>query len=128
MEEWPESDDSGLEELLDNDMGQLVVLLAAKELADRKKKRQRGSKMGRLCAPRNHALSHNLLMHDYFFEVTSYLPHLFLRRCRMRRSLFIEIVKICEVKTRYFRRKQNAAGSLGFNTYRKIYAVMWMRL
>ncbi|KAK1686989.1 hypothetical protein QYE76_047837 [Lolium multiflorum] len=68
MEEWPDSDDSGLEELLDNDMGQLVVLLAAKELADRKKKRQRGSKMGRLCAPRNHALSHNLLMHDYFFE------------------------------------------------------------
>jgi hypothetical protein len=42
----------------------------------------------------------------------------------MRRSLFNEIVKTCEAKTRYFKRKRNAAGLLGFSAHQKISAVM----
>jgi hypothetical protein len=38
-----ESYDSDLDELLDDDMDKMVVLLATKELGDRKKKRRRGS-------------------------------------------------------------------------------------
>jgi hypothetical protein len=40
MEDSSDSDDSNLDELLDGDMEQMVVLLAAKELEDRKNKRQ----------------------------------------------------------------------------------------
>ena len=103
MEDSSDSSDSDLDELLDDDMEQMVVLVAAKELTDRQKKRRRGSKVGRLCIPRNHKLGNDMLMRDYFAEVPTYPPHLFRRRYRMRRSLFNKIVKTCEENTRYFK-------------------------
>ena len=63
-------------------------------------------------------------MRDYFVEVPTYPPHLFRRRYRMRRSLFNKIVRTCETNTRYFKRKRNAAGLLGFSAHQKISAVM----
>jgi hypothetical protein len=69
-----------LEDLLDHDVEQLVVVLAVKELEERRKNQRPGSKVGRLCIPRNHVLSHNMLMHDYFTEVPTYLAHFFRRR------------------------------------------------
>jgi hypothetical protein len=64
------SDDSDIEELLDDDIKQYIVLLEMKELEDRKKRP--GSKVGRLCIPKNRMLGHSMLMRDYFAEV----PHL----------------------------------------------------
>ncbi|XP_071683363.1 uncharacterized protein [Lolium perenne] len=80
--------------------------------------------MGWLCIPQNRALGYTLLMRDYFAEVPTYPPHHFHRRYRMRRSLFNKIVAMCEDNTRYFKRKRNAAGLMGFSVHQKISAVM----
>ena len=77
---WSSSDDSDIEELLeDDDTDMTVALVAVKELQDRAMllDQRQGSKMGRTCIPRNRALGHNQLMQDYFAEVPTYPPHLF---------------------------------------------------
>jgi hypothetical protein len=84
MEDSSFYDDSNLEELLDDDIEQTTIILSAKEILDVKPKKRKGSSMGRLCIPRNRALGHNMLMRDYFAEVTTYPPHLFRCRYRMR--------------------------------------------
>jgi hypothetical protein len=66
--------DSDLEDLLDDDMEQFVLLLAVKELQDCKKRKRTGSKVDRLCIPRNRALGISMLMRDYFAEVPTYPP------------------------------------------------------
>ncbi|KAK1664499.1 hypothetical protein QYE76_052658 [Lolium multiflorum] len=124
MEDSSSSDDSDLEELLDDDVEQTAVILAAKEILDVRPKKRKRSTMGRLCISQNHALGYNLLMRDYFAEVPTYPPHLFRRRYRMRRSLFNKIVDACEINKRYFKRKRNAAGLIGFSAHQKIYVVM----
>jgi hypothetical protein len=45
-----------------------IALVTVKELHDRAMllDRRHGSKMGRTCIPRNHALGHDQLMQDYF--------------------------------------------------------------
>ena len=42
----------------------------------------------------------------------------------MRRSLFVKIVETCEAKCRYFTRRRNATGLMGFSAYQKISAAM----
>jgi hypothetical protein len=42
----------------------------------------------------------------------------------MWRSLFVKIVETCVAKTRYFKRRRNAADLLGFSGYEKISAAM----
>ena len=63
-------------------------------------------------------------MKDYFAEVPTYPAHLFRRRYRMRRSLFVRIVEACEQNCHYFVQRRNAAGLLGFSSYQKISAAM----
>jgi hypothetical protein len=111
------------EELLDDDVEQMTVILATKEILDVRPKKRKGSTMG-LCIPRNCALGHNLLMRDYFAEVPTYSSHLFRRRYRMRRSLFNKIIAICKDNMRYFKRKRNASRLIGFSAHQKNSAVM----
>jgi hypothetical protein len=112
--------------LNDDDTEMMVMTLAAKQLQDKINfiRRRRGSMFGRACIPRNRALGHAKLMQDYFVEVPTYPPHLFRRRYQMRRSLFVDIVKACEANCRYFTRRRNAAGTIGFSAYQKISAAM----
>ena len=124
---WSSSDDSDIEELLeDDDIDTTVALVAVKELEDRAMllDRRQGSKMGRTCIFRNRALGHDQLMQDYFAEVPTYPPRLFRRRYRMRRDLFVKIVKDCEANSHYFKRRRNAAGTMGFSAFQKISAAM----
>jgi hypothetical protein len=58
-------------------------------------------------------LGNELLMQDYFAQVPTYPAHLFRRRYRMRRILFVKIVEACEANSRYFTARRNAAGLLG---------------
>jgi hypothetical protein len=46
MEDYSSSDDSDLEELLDDDVEQTTVILAAKEILDIRPKKRKGSTMG----------------------------------------------------------------------------------
>ena len=85
----------------------LVDLVVFQEM---RRKRRMGSTLDRLCIPRNRVYGNELLMRDYFADVPTYPPHIFRRRYRMRRSLFVKIVEACEANCRYFTRRRNAAG------------------
>jgi hypothetical protein len=124
---WSSSDESDIEELLeDDDTDIAVALVAVKELQDRAMllDRRQGSQMGRTNIFQNHALGHGQLMQDYFAEVPTYPPRLFRRRNQMRRDLFVKIVKDCEANSYYFKRRRNAADTMGFSAYQKISAAM----
>jgi hypothetical protein len=63
--DWSTSDDSNIDELLqDDNMEMMVVVLAVKELEDHAKllDQRKGLQMVRLCIPRNRALGHEQLM------------------------------------------------------------------
>jgi len=119
------SDDSDIEDLiLDDDDENLVVLHLVDKFEAGPPKKRRGSTVGRLCIPRNRALGDKMLMKDYFAEVPTYPAHLFRRRYRMRRSLFVRIVEACEQNCRFFTRRRNVAGLIGFSEYQKNSAAM----
>jgi L-lysine 2,3-aminomutase len=126
LEDSSSSDDLDIDELiLDDDVEQAMVIVAVKNLQDRMAmKRRRGSVPGRITIPQNRATGHEALMQDYFAEVPTYTPSLFHRRYRMRRELFVKIVKACEANCRYFTRRRNNAGAMGFSPYQKISAAM----
>jgi hypothetical protein len=122
-----DSDDSDIDELLNDDETEMMLLLfGLKQTEDRMKllDQRKGSVMGRMCIPRNRALGHEQLMQDYFAEVPTYPPRLFRRRYRMRRTLFEKIVKDCEANCDYFKQRRNAAQVMGFSPYKKKSAAM----
>lgn len=127
LSDWSSSSDSDLDELLHDDDSQMVLcLLELKEHEDRCKlvNRRRGSVKGRSFIERNRFVGHCVLMADYFAEVPTYLHHLFRRRFRMRRSLFVTIMKDVEANLNYFKQRRNACQQLGFSPYHKISAAM----
>ena len=120
-----DSDDSDVEMMLANFWQQtLVMALAVKEHEDENRKRRRGSTVGHLCIPRNRHLGNEMLMQDYITENPTYTPHLFRRRHRMRRSLFVNIVQACKENFRYFTQRRNVTGLKWFSAYQKISAAM----
>ena len=120
-----DSDDSDVETMLATFRQQtLVMALAVKEHEDEHRKRRQGSTVGRLCIPQNRHLGNEMLMQDYFAENPTYPPHLFWRRYRMRRSLFVKIVEACEANCRYFTQRRNVAVLKEFSAYQKISAAM----
>ncbi|KAE8796629.1 ATP-dependent zinc metalloprotease FTSH 5, mitochondrial [Hordeum vulgare] len=67
--DWLSSDDSDIDELLqDDDVEMMSLLVNVQAFEDRVKlmDQRRGSKMGRLTIYRNRALGHEHLMQDYF--------------------------------------------------------------
>ncbi|XP_071676869.1 uncharacterized protein [Lolium perenne] len=116
-----------LDELLqDDEVEATILLLSFKELEDRAQplNRMHGLVIGRNHIQQNHLLGHEKLMEDYFAEVPTYPPHLFHRRYRMRRSLFVKIVKACEAYSNYFKQRRNSAGVMGFRPFQKILVAM----
>jgi hypothetical protein len=95
MEDLSSFDDSGLEDILFDGDEQLLLMIAAKDMEDKKNTKRPGSKLGQLCIPRNRTLGHSMLMQDYFLEVPTYPAYLFRRRYQMRRSQFVKIVETC---------------------------------
>jgi hypothetical protein len=110
--------------ILFDDDEQLLLLITAKELEDKKKTKWPGSKVGRLCIPQNRALRHSMLMQDYFSEVPTCLAYLFHHRYRMQCSLFVKILETCVVKRGISSAREMPAGLLGFSGYQKISAAM----
>ncbi|KAK1611943.1 hypothetical protein QYE76_035616 [Lolium multiflorum] len=71
---WSSSDDSDIEELLqDNDVDMMQILVEVQEFEERVKlmDHRRGSKMRRVTIYRNRALGHEHLMQDYFAKLKS---------------------------------------------------------
>ena len=120
-----DSDDSEIEEILfDDDIGHMSMAHLVEQFETGGKRKSQGSKVGRICIPRNRALRSAMLMKDYFAEVPTYPAHLFRRCYCMRRELFVCIVEAYEQNCRYFIQRRNVAGLLGFSSYQKISASM----
>jgi hypothetical protein len=83
MEDSSSFDDSDLEDILFDDDKQLLLMITAKDLEDKKNTKWPGSKVDRLCIPQNRTLGHSMVMQDYFSEVPTYPAYLFHRRYRM---------------------------------------------
>jgi hypothetical protein len=109
FEDSSSSNDFDIEDLLDNDIGQMVVMLDVEELKDRKKKMLRGSKVIRFCIPRNR-------IRDYFAKVPIIYPaHLSCRCCQILTSLFVKIVEACKANALYLTRGRNDVGLIRFS-------------
>ncbi|KAG8047006.1 hypothetical protein GUJ93_ZPchr0008g12161 [Zizania palustris] len=85
-----------------------------------------GSMIGHQVVDRNREAGHWRLYNDYFSEEPTYGPIYFMRRFRMRRSLFLRIMHVVEAHDDYFVQKRNAAGKLGLSCLQKITAAFRM--
>ena len=75
---------------------------------------------GRQTLDRNREAGYNLLYADYFADRSVFKDNLFRRRFRMKRDLFLQIVKDMEENCDYFVQKENAARVLGFTALQKV--------
>ena len=118
LEDSSSDDDSDVETMMATRRQQmLVVVLAVKEFQETRRRRLKGSMLGRLCIPRNRVYGNELLMRDYFTDIPTYPPNFFYRRYRTHRSLFVKIVEACMAIYCYFTHRRNTDGLLGFIPY-----------
>ncbi|XP_024012322.1 putative nuclease HARBI1 [Eutrema salsugineum] len=67
---------------------------------------------------------HIRLWNDYFSEEAIYPPHLFRRRFRMNKPLFLRIVEKLSNEDRFFRQKKDALGRPGLSALQKCTAAI----
>jgi hypothetical protein len=58
-----------------------------------------------------------MLMQDYFSYVPTYPSSLFCRRYQMRWQLYLKIGLACKANCRYFTRRRNGIGTIGFSAF-----------
>ena len=75
---------------------------------------------------RDRLVGHKRLYLDYFADTPVYPPHLFRRRFRMSRSLFLCIQSKVETYEPYFIQKRDNAQRLGLSSFQKITAALRM--
>ncbi|XP_010450590.1 PREDICTED: uncharacterized protein LOC104770160 [Camelina sativa] len=73
---------------------------------------------------RNREEGHNRLWNDYFSESPTYPPHVFRRRFRMNKPLFLRIVDRLTAEDPYFRQRRDATGRLGLSPIQKCTAAI----
>jgi hypothetical protein len=87
----------------------------------------RGSVTGRAAnLDRNRENGHAQLYTDYFHLETALYQNYFRRRFWMSRKLFGRIIEGVRLHDLYFRCKLDAIGKLGFSSYKKCSAAIWM--
>lgn len=87
---------------------------------------RQGSILGHSIIYRDRKEGHNRLWNDYFAAKPVYPDHLFRRRFRMSRNLFLRIQSTIEAHDNYFIQKRDACGVLGLSSLQKITAAMRM--
>ncbi|XP_038698000.1 uncharacterized protein LOC119995558 [Tripterygium wilfordii] len=78
----------------------------------------------RITIHRNREMAHNDLVRDYFAPNCTYPPHMFRRRFRMRRELFLRIKDDLEATDTYFQRLPDCTGRLGLSSIQKMTAAL----
>ncbi|XP_024016181.1 uncharacterized protein LOC112089666 [Eutrema salsugineum] len=73
---------------------------------------------------RERELGHQQLWNDYFSEDCTYPPHVFRRRFRMNKPLFMHIVDRLSKEVSYFKQKRDAAGRFGLSALQKCTAAI----
>lgn len=76
--------------------------------------------VGRRYIKRDREGSHRQIWQDYFAANCTYLPDYFRRRYRMRRELFLRILKDVEAYDAYFVRRKDCIGCLGCSSTQKM--------
>lgn len=83
----------------------LAIDIITEEFSSWQEKRRGGSVVGRRVIPRDPLEGHTRLMMDYFGENARYPAHVFRRRFRTRRELFMRTLKAVEEKNDYLRQR-----------------------
>ncbi|XP_022553853.1 putative nuclease HARBI1, partial [Brassica napus] len=73
---------------------------------------------------RNREEGHNRLWNDYFSEDPTFLAHLFRRRFRMNKELFMRIVHRLSEDVPFFRQRRDATGRYGLSPLQKCTAAI----
>ena len=73
---------------------------------------------------RNREAGHNRLWNDYFSEEATFSTHLFRRRFRMSKELFMRIVHALSENVPFFRQRREATGRLGLSPLQKCMAAV----
>jgi hypothetical protein len=130
MEAWRRRLASQRQDLLDDDEEEemaLRVLIDSLGMVNEIQERRThgGSRPGkRGNIDREREVGHERILKDYFGENPVYPPHIFRRRFRMQRSLFLRIMhEVCAYDS-YFVQKRNAAGVLGLSSVQKCTAAL----
>jgi hypothetical protein len=96
------------------------------DYARKKKRKRRGSIVGRVVVRRPQQSGHDKLFWDYFCENPIYGHRFFRRHFRMSRHLFICIANAVKEHWSYFVQKRNAVGKLGHSCFKKVAASIRM--
>ncbi|XP_018466855.1 uncharacterized protein LOC108838411 [Raphanus sativus] len=75
---------------------------------------------------RNREAGHNRLWNDYFSEHPTYEEHLFRRRFRMNKGLFMRIVYALSENVSFFQQRRDATGRFGLSALQKCTAALRM--
>ncbi|XP_009150828.2 putative nuclease HARBI1 [Brassica rapa] len=73
---------------------------------------------------RNREVGHDRLWNDYFSEHSTFLAHLFRRRFRMSKDLFLRIVVTLSENIRFFTQRRDATGRSGLSPLQKCTAAI----
>jgi hypothetical protein len=132
METWRRRLASQRQDLLDDDEEEEMALRLLVENMGMENEIQGqtshgGSRPGKWAnTDREREVGYERIMKDYFGEDPVYPPHLFRRRFRMQRCLFLRIMhEVCAYDS-YFVQKRNAAGVLGLSSVQKCTAALRM--
>lgn len=109
----------------DDDCGRVMSLLFDSD-EDRDERRHGGSVVGRMPIERNREEGALRLYRDYFSQTPIYPEHIFARRFRMSRRIFMTICERLSAKYTYFQQLRDATGRNGFTTLQKCTAAMRM--
>jgi hypothetical protein len=107
-------------------MNSNMAIFLLKKMKDKAygKKRIGGSVVGRKVFKREREDGYRRLMEDYFVEESVYGEKEFRRRFRMRKGPYLKIVGAVTKHDEYFKRKSNAARTMGFYPIQKLTAAM----
>ncbi|KAL6842274.1 hypothetical protein ACP4OV_027922 [Aristida adscensionis] len=120
LRRWEEEEESDVDDLL------VIAGILEGSRRSKRKKKFRGSLLGRQNVPRDIMGGHDRIYLDYFAEQCVYIDKHFRRRFRMSKPLFLRIVAAVESHDDYFRQKPNAVGVLGASPIQKVVAAIRM--
>ncbi|XP_028082222.1 uncharacterized protein LOC114283561 [Camellia sinensis] len=112
----------------DDELQLITIATMEEERLNRERcsRRRSGSIEGHAIIYHNRVQGHERLYRDYFSETAIYPTHLFKRRFRMNRSLFLYILSTVKAYDSYFVQKTDVVGIIGLSSLQKMTAAIRM--
>ena len=111
--------DEKFDQIFDQQFDNLLIRAENRQEASRSKKK-------RAYIERQREQGHLQLWNDYFSEDATYPSHMFRRRFRMNKSLFMRITDRLSAEIPYFQQRRDATGRLGLSPLQKATAAIRM--